>query len=350
MSRITRIKQKYSLPEIAKNAGMELHESGNGFLGLCPFHEDSRPSFSIFPADGNWYFKCHSGSCAVTGDVIDFIGRLKFGSSWDANNTDMFRKAMDIIEKEPPAHIRSTPTDTYHKRTPNVIYLWKIALYFYKRELEQNVQAQNYLKRRKLPQEVLDKWHFGYCPKNESTFLSLSSLSRKEQIYAGLVRQGKNKFYEFFYDRIVFADVDGKGNPLYLYGRAINFNRNKYLGAPHFAKPIFGIELPFKDNDTVLLMEGALNAMIARYWGYNAIALSGTSLSSSHVQTIQDRLDGRILRPVPDNDKAGIKALSNWQASMPFMTEPIFLPSKYKDLNDFYMLDNNSKEKFVELV
>lgn len=350
MSRVTRIKQKYNLPDIAMNAGMEVHESGSGFLGLCPFHNDSRPSFSIFPAEGDWYFKCHSGSCGASGDVIDFVGMLKFGKDWDVNNTEQFRKAMDAIEKEPPTKIRKAPINSYHRRTPNVTYLWKMALHFYKKELKENTQARNYLKRRKLPLEILEKYHFGYCPPNGSDFLSLASISRKEQVYAGLVRQGKNKFYEFFHDRIVFADIDSNGNPLYLYGRAINFNRNKYLGAPNFRKPIFGIQLPFVNKDDVLFFEGALNTMIAKYWGYNAIALSGTALSTAHVKVIRDKLDGRKLRPVPDNDGAGLTALSNWQELMPFMTEPIFLPKEHKDLNDFYMLDENAKEKFEELV
>jgi DNA primase len=350
LSRISRIKQKHSLPEVAKNAGMELHESGSGYLGLCPFHKDSRPSFSIFPADGNWYFKCHAGSCNVSGDLIDFVGMLKFGSEWDVSNTEMFRKALDSLENETPTRTIKTPTATYHKRTPNVTYLWKMALYFYKRELNENTQARNYIKRRKLPQEVLDKWHFGFCPQYDSDFLSLASISRKEQVYAGLVRQGKNKFYEFFHNRVVFADVDARGNPLYLYGRAIEFNRNKYLGVPNFRKPIFGIELPFVDRSDVLLMEGALNAMIAIYWGYSAIALSGTSLSTAHVKIIRDKLDGRTLRPVPDNDKAGMDALSRWQELMPFMTEPVFLPEEHKDLNDFYVLDENARERFAKLV
>lgn len=350
MSRISRIKQKHSLPDVAKNAGMELHESGSGYLGLCPFHKDSRPSFSIFPADGNWYFKCHAGSCNVSGDLIDFVGMLKFGKEWDVSNTEMFRKTLHSLESNAPTRTVATPKTSYHEKTPNVTYLWKIALHFYKRELKKDTQAQNYIKRRKLPQEILDKWQFGFCPQQNSDFLSLASISRKEQVYAGLVRQGNNKFYEFFHNRVVFADVDAKGNPLYLYGRAIGFNRNKYLGVPNFRKPIFGIELPIEGSGDVLLMEGALNAMIARYWGYNAIALSGTSLSTYHVDAIRDKIGDRTLRPIPDNDKAGIDALSNWQEQMPFMTEPIFLPEEYKDLNDFYILDDNAKEKFTELV
>jgi len=349
MSRVSSIKEKYSLPEVAKNSGVEFSQSGSGYLGLCPFHEDSHPSFSIFPMKGDWYFKCHSGSCGVAGDIIDFVGLLEFGKSWDAKNTSMFKKAMSLLEKETPNHV-STPKNTHHEVTHNVVYLWKMALYFYKKELAKSVEAKNYLKRRGLPEDIIKKWHFGYCPQYGSEFLSLAGLSRKEEVYAGVVRQGKNKYYEFFYDRVVFADVDAKGDPLYLYGRTLNsVNNNKYLGVPNFQKPIFGIELPFR-TDTVLLMEGAINAMIAQYWGYDAIALSGTSLSPKHTKTLRTKLDGRDLRPLPDNDKAGMKALSKWQSLMNWVGDPVFISPEHKDLNDFFLRDKDAKDKFSELV
>ena len=352
MQTLNEIRQHYNLPEIAKQAGVELKHSGRGFLGICPFHKDSRPSFSIFPAEGTWHFKCHGGSCGAKGDVIDFVGRLEFGDAWDASSGKMLKQAIQSLKKNPTTSTVLASTGlSYHKKTEHVIFIWKLALHFYQKELEKSHKAKFYLtNERKLPEYILDKWQFGYCPSGGSELISLGAISREDAVYSGLVKEGKTSYYEFMYDRIVFADVDESGKPVYIHGRALKPDRNKYLGIPNFKKPIFGANLDFRDSPLVLLMEGPINAMVAHYWGYNALAVAGTSLSSTQTEMIRDKLQGRTLRPVPQNDNAGKKALQKWQEEIEFLGNPVYLPSNCKDLNDLHVLEENGKEIFYKRV
>lgn len=347
-SRLDRIRKQHSLPELAEKAGLVLRESGQGFLTTCPFHQDNHPSFSIFAKNDTWYFKCHSGSCGLKGDVIDFVGYSTFGAEWDPSNIPMLKEVTAILKEEgPSADPLPIRNIQYKEVTPNTVYLWKLALYFYKKELEKDTRAKNYLASRKLPEAVIKRWHFGFCPQQGSQFLELGTVTREEEEYAGLVKQGKDYYYEFFHNRIVFADIDGEGNPVALYGRALSKKAsNKYLGLAEFKKPVFGITVPFNSSPNVLLFEGAINSMIARHWGYNAIALSGTALTKPTVEIIREGLHGKNLIPVPDNDTAGMTALSKWQELMPWMKSPLFIPSEHKDVNDLLKEEDKAREIF----
>ena len=104
-------------------------------------------------------------------------------------------------------------------------------------------------------------------------------------------------------------------------------------------------------------MEGPINAMIASYWGFNAIALTGTNPSPAHLEEIESRIvkRNRQLIPVLDNDEAGSVAIVKWREHIPKMEDPIRLPAEVdgkliKDINDLHTATKKGRQLFVNLL
>ncbi len=366
------IKGKYDLPNLAHRYGVKLRRSGRGFTGCCPFHDDRNPSFSIyFSPGGGWSFKCFAGSCGLSGDVIDFIGLMRFGKMWDAQDPDKFKAALGLLgEKDMGLSEKRWETEpsekdySYHTITSNVRFVWDIALSVYSDRLVNTPKAMSYLvDTRKLPHEVVRKYRFGYCPPDNSSLrYSMYALNKSDDDleYAGIFRPSKrigDMNYEFFYGRITFADVDYHRRPLYVFGRSLpdSSANSKYLGLANFPKPVFGLET-ISSTGTVFLMEGPINAMICRHWGFDAIALTGTSPSQMHIEAITEIIvrKRRRLVPVVDNDQAGTVAVAQWQERIPKIETPLRLPPEVdgvpiKDINDLHTATSRGKELFYQL-
>ena len=367
------LKRQHDLPNIAHTYGVELRQCGRGFIGRCPFHDDHNPSFSIFmTSTGDWHFKCFSGSCGLSGDVLDFVGLMRFGQGWNPNDSDMFKEVLELLgEKDMGASEKkwvveySPESLKVHEVTSTVRFVWDVALNVYAERLLKTPEAVAYLTQtRKLPLEILRKYRFGYCPP-EGTALkyALYALGKRDKDlkYASIFRPSKRsgqKDYEFFYGRITFADVDWHSRPTYVFGRSLPgaSSHNKYLGLALFAKPVFGLAA-LASTGPVLLMEGPINAMIASYWGFNAIALTGTNPSPAHLEEIESRIvkRNRQLIPVLDNDEAGSVAIVKWREYIPKMEDPIRLPAEVdgkliKDINDLHTATKKGRQLFVNLL
>jgi len=366
------IKNQHNLATLAHQYGVQLQRSGRGFVGLCPFHDDHNPSFSVFVTPNGWFFKCYGGSCGRSGDVIDFVGLMRFGEGWDPRDAEMFKEALRLlgerdggVSEKRYAVAVAEEAFGYHEPTSSVRFLWDIALSLYAERLTKNEDALRYLiEGRQLPHALLRRYRFGYCPPEGSNLQVLVRMFGKKMgdlAYAGLFRPSKrpgSAYYEFFYDRITFADVDYHRNPRTIFGRSLpgSQSRSKYLGLAGFPKPVFGLDT-LSASGPVFLMEGPINAMICLHWGHAAIALTGTCPSQAHIQAIREKVvrRKRKLVPVIDNDQAGTVALSRWRALLPEMLAPLLLPAqvdghRVKDLNDLLIATKKAEKVFEQLV
>ena len=374
MSDIQSIKQRYDLPGVCHAHGIALRQSGSSFLGLCPFHDDHHPSFSVYLTQSGWYFKCHAGSCGLSGDVIDFSGYQAFGPAWNKRDSSMFKTVLASLEqgaKALPANqwVREFPPPRGTRLVSDTMrFLWDVALGIYADHLSRSGPAADYLAGRRIPAELVRTNRFGLCPFEGSSLRYVARIFNKQDedlVEAGLFRPSQREgepVYEFLYGRITFADVDHHRNPLYLYGRALpggglSDESARYLGLPGFSKPVFGLHDLSDRNESVFLMEGPINAMLCRYWGFDAIAFSGALPSPEQVELIRRKIiaSGRRLIPVLDNDRAGAAASERWKEVIPEIEAPILLPARVKgqpikDINDLHCSSPNAYSIFKRLI
>ncbi|WP_394699986.1 hypothetical protein [uncultured Parasphingorhabdus sp.] len=182
-----------------------------------------------------------------------------------------------------------------------------------------------------MPLEILRKYRFGYCPP-EGTALkyALYALGKSDKdlgIFQRLPPFQTDRPEEL---RILLRTDHfcrrGLAQPAHLCLWPIAAGHqlhNKYLGLALFQKPVFGLAA-LASTGPVLLMEGPINAMIASYWGFNAVALTGTNPSPAHLEEIESRIvkNHRRLVPVIDNDEAGSVSIVKWREFIPQMEEP----------------------------
>ncbi|KAA3643905.1 MAG: hypothetical protein DWQ07_17465 [Chloroflexi bacterium] len=358
------IKEQNPLPLVAEGRGIELRQSGSGFVGLCPFHDDHNPSLQIFLGDDGWGFKCYAASCGLAGDVLAFVGHLEFGQAWTGRG-EQFKQALTQLEN---TRASPTPRVCVAKKaqerpqiTADIQHTWDWALAVCAEHLLNTPEVLTYLRERNFDELTLRRWRFGFWPRPKpdqgSPMLAplyAAGFTQEDLLEARLLREGQYGLYEFFggargqSGRIVSADVDHARRARYLLGRELPWESNprgaKYLGLADFAKPIMGVAHLSWRKSPILLVEGFWNMLTLNRWGYDAVAVSGAQLSPQQVKALT-----RLRRPLvpvrdmdasnPEGGNPGEIALASWRAALPGMPEGIELPRQVddhqvKDVND----------------
>lgn len=363
------LKQAHPLPIVVERYGVSLRKSGRNFIGHCPFHDDRRPSFSVFLADsGDWAFHCHSASCGASGDLFRFVGLAEIGPGYSGRGSDFTA----VLAKLGAADFKTAPLHTAHdlqaqfEERPvvddQVREVWDVALGVAHQLLMREKTILDYLHERGFSNDVLAQWRFGWWPTPAGEIspvigaLYAAGYRRQQFIYARLLRASSydDSYYEFFAGssrlsgRIMCADLDLARRPAYLLARVLPWEDNgqvaKYLSPPDFAKPILGIDSLSRSDLPVALVEGFWNMITLRKWGVDSIAVSGANLSYEQAKTLQEL--ARPIIPVRDMDKPnsdgiipGLEALRSWQQAVPGLPDGIELPQEVdglavKDVND----------------
>lgn len=354
---IQTLKEQNPLPLVAERHGIELRQSGSGFVGLCPFHDDHNPSLQIFLGDDGWGFKCYAASCGLAGDVLAFVGYLEYGQAWTGRG-EQFKQALENLKNttaRPTSHVHvAKKAQERPQITADIQHTWDWALAVCAELLLDAPKALAYLHERKFNEPTLRRWRFGFWPHSRAEQSSLvlaplyaAGLTQEDLIKARLLREGQYGLYEFFggargqSGRIMSADVDHVRRASYLLGRELPWESNprgaKYLGLADFAKPILGATHLSRRKSPILLVEGFWNMITLNKWGYDALAVSGAQLSPQQISSLT-RLR-RPLVPVRDMDGSspgksspGELALASWRAALPGMPEGVELPRQVDDL------------------
>ena len=280
--------------------------SGSNMFGLCPFHSEKTPSFSVSP-DKQIY---HCFGCGKGGGVINFIMEIENLS---------FPEAVEHLAKRAGMPVPEQTNDAESRKRARMLELNREAALFFRACLKApgGEIAREYMARRRISAQVATRFGLGYAP---DTWDSLTSAmeakgySGKELFEAGLVRRGKNGgFYDTFRNRLMFPVIDVRGNVIGFSGRILGDGEPKYMNSPEtlvFSKSrnLFALNLAKKSkNGYIILSEGNIDVVSLHQAGFDsAVASLGTSLTAEQARLISRYTDQVII--AYDNDGAGAKA------------------------------------------
>jgi len=303
---IEEIKYRSDIEQII-SAHVALRRAGNNLVGLCPFHSERSPSFSVNLQERFFYcFGCGSG-----GDVITFVMKIE--------NLD-YPAALEMLASRAGITI-DTQQDTHSGPSRSRIYEINraAAKYFHKNLVsEQGSEALEYLKRRGLSMPMIK--HFGLGFTGKSTFeltkhLCEQGYTTDELIAACLVRQpDKQKApYDYFRNRIIVPVIDVSGNIVAFGGRVMDNSNPKYLNSsdtPAFKKSRTLFALNFaKSNcaEQIILCEGYMDVIALYNAGFkNAVATLGTAITPEQVRLMHKY--SKSVAIAYDSDEAGMRA------------------------------------------
>ena len=281
-------------------------KSGSNMFGLCPFHSEKTPSFSVSP-DKQIY---HCFGCGKGGGVINFIMEIENLS---------FPEAVEFLAKRAGMPIPEEENDRESRKRSRMLSLNRDAARFFYAQLStpQGGAARDYMARRRIGPATAKNFGIGFAP---DTWDSLEKAMREkgytdfELFDAGLVRKGnKGGYYDTFRNRLMFPVIDVRGNVIGFSGRILGDGEPKYMNSPETlvfnkSRNLFALNLAKKSKSGyIILSEGNIDVVSLHQAGFDsAVASLGTSLTPEQARLLSRYTNQVII--AYDNDGAGIKA------------------------------------------
>ncbi len=290
-----------------------LKKAGRNFIGLCPFHKEKTPSFSVNPEKQIFYcFGCGEG-----GDIFAFLMKIN-GTSFAESARQLADKAgISLPVGEMTREEKGKETEREKLGRVNAM-----AADFFSSQLTSSLgrAARDYLHMRKMDSQIVDTFHLGYAPQgwnSLATHLEGKGVPLGLAERAGLVvSKGNNRFYDRFRDRVIFPIEDLAGRVVAFGGRAIGSDMPKYLNSPESpvyikGRVLYGLSRTkeaIRDSDYVVLVEGYIDFLSLWNAGIkNVVATLGTALTREQVELI--RRFTRNVAIIFDPDDAGRHAV-----------------------------------------
>jgi len=281
--------------------------SGSNMFGLCPFHSEKTPSFSVSP-DKQIY---HCFGCGKGGGVINFIMEVENLSFRDAVSFLARRAGMPEPENE---------ADENAGQRTRMLELNRDAARFFHECLKTHPDreiAVSYIAKRGISPAMVTNFGIGFAPDTWDSLLKAmrqKGYSEREMFDAGLIKQGKNGgFYDVFRSRLMFPVIDVRGSVIGFSGRILGDGEPKYLNSRETlvfnkSRSLFALNLAKKSkNGYIILSEGNIDVVSLHQAGFDSAAASlGTSLTPEQARLIS-RYAGEVVIAY-DNDTAGKKA------------------------------------------
>ncbi len=294
-----------------------LKKTGKNYIGLCPFHSEKTPSFTVSP--DKQIFHCFG--CGVGGNVFSFLMKQEGMSFPEAVRALARRYGIEVPDRKlSPGQKRRLD------EREQLLAINRMALEYYRRALNgspEGGKAPMYLQRRKLSGETVDRFKLGYAPGGWDNILSY--LRRKgvrpalmEKCGLVIPRKNSSGYYDRFRDRIIFPIFDHSMQVAGFGGRVLDDSLPKYLNSPetpvyHKSRSLYGLPQAKKfcrEKGSVHIVEGYFDLIALHQHGIsNSVATLGTSLTAEHVRILRGGIGekGRVIL-VYDSDEAGIKA------------------------------------------
>ena len=281
-------------------------KSGSNMFGLCPFHSEKTPSFSVSP-DKQIY---HCFGCGKGGGVINFIMEIENLS---------FPEAVEFLAKRAGMPIPEEENDRESRKRSRMLALNRDAARFFYAQLStpQGDAARDYMAKRRIGPATAKNFGIGFAP---DTWDSLEKAMWEkgytdfELFDAGLVRKGnKGGYYDTFRNRLMFPVIDVRGNVIGFSGRILGDGEPKYMNSPETlvfnkSRNLFALNLAKKSKSGyIILSEGNIDVVSLHQAGFDsAVASLGTSLTPEQARLLSRYTNQVII--AYDNDGAGIKA------------------------------------------
>ena len=290
---------------------IELKRRGRNLVGLCPFHNEKTPSFTVYPETSSYYcFGCGAG-----GDVIGFVRNIE--------NLDYIEAVKFLADR---AGIKMPDAD-YDDTTANLrrrIYEAnrEAARFFHETLFTEQGKAQlDYLFRRNVPMKMIKHFGLGAAPDDWHALenhLTQKGFKRYELMAANLLRcsekNGKKFYYDAFRAKVMYPVIDLRGNVVAFGGRVLDNSKPKYINTSDTlvykkSNELFALNFAKNGNDRkIILCEGYMDVIALHGAGFeNAVAGLGTALTPEQVSLISRYADEVAL--CYDSDEAGQKAV-----------------------------------------
>jgi len=320
---------------------VQLKKGGANYSGLCPFHNEKTPSFSVSPA--KQFYHCFG--CAAHGNAIGFLMAYSALGYVDAVKELAGQVGMQVPESRPP-----TPQEAARKERETDLYaLMEKAMEFYRAELKKSPRPIDYLKGRGLTGEIAARFRIGYAPDDwQGLKAPFPQYEDKALVEAGLVIENEGKRYDRFRDRVMFPIFSARGAVIGFGGRVMGEGEPKYLNSPE--TPLFekGRELyglvqardAIRTEGHVLVVEGYMDVVaLAQFEVGNAVATLGTATTPVHVAKLLRLADEIVF--CFDGDAAGRKAA--WRA----LEVSLPLAPDHKPIRFLFLPDGDDPDTYV---
>ena len=287
---------------------VHLKRSGRNFFGLCPFHNEKSPSFSVSP--DKQIFHCFG--CGVGGNVytflmkiegINFIEAIQMLAERANINLPTLENNADTAKEELKAKVykvNAFTADFYHKN----LYLPTAKI------------AQEYVKKRKLSNETLKSFQIGFSGKFDELYQELKKqgFQEREILESGLVNKNeKGQYIDRYRNRLMFPICDVRGKVIAFGGRVLDDSKPKYINSPENVvyskgRNLFGLNVAKKgDLSKILIVEGYMDVISLHQRGItNVVAPLGTALTQQQGWLLRKNAQQIILSF--DSDEAGLTA------------------------------------------
>ena len=289
---------------------VHLKRSGRNYFGLCPFHNEKSPSFSVSP--DKQIFHCFG--CGVGGNVFTFISKIE---------SIGFKEAIENLADRAGIVLPKSNNNEDSKKEELKSKVYKVnsytAEYYHKRLYKPESKAgQDYVKQRKITNETLESYNLGFSGNYDELYkvLKKEGFNDEEILESGLVKKNENgKYVDFYRDRFMIPILDVRNRVIAFGGRVLgDAKRFKYLNSPENivyskGKHLFGLNVAKKyDHKKLLIVEGYMDAISLHQRGItNVVAALGTALTTNQGWLLRKNAEQVILGF--DSDGAGQNAI-----------------------------------------
>ena len=288
---------------------VHLKRSGRNYFGLCPFHNEKSPSFSVSP--DKQIFHCFG--CGVGGNVITFISKIE-GIG--------FKEAIETLADRANIKLPTIENNLDSKKEELKSKVYKVnafsAEYYHKRLYQKESKiGQEYIKKRKLNNETLESYKIGFSGNFDELYneLKKQGFGEEEILESGLVNKNdKGMYIDRYRNRIMIPIFDERGRVIAFGGRVLDDSKPKYINSPENivyskGRHLFGLNVAKKgDTKKLLIVEGYMDAISLHQRGItNVVASLGTALTQSQGWLLRKNAEQVILGF--DSDGAGQTAI-----------------------------------------
>ncbi len=329
---------------------VKLTRKGNSYFGLCPFHNEKTPSFSVTPSKQMYYcFGCGAG-----GNVFTFVMEYENFTFGEA-----LKYLADRAGVELPKIEYSKEAKAKAERKAQLLEINKQAAqyFYYQLRRENGRNAHDYLTGRGLGEETIRKFGLGYSDKySDDLYKFLKSKNYSDELLreSGLFNTDeRHGMYDKFWNRVIFPIMDVNNRVIGFGGRVMGEGKPKYLNSPETkifdkSRNLYGLNIARTTRKNYLILcEGYMDVIAMHQAGFtNAVASLGTALTSGHASLLKRYTQEVLL--LYDSDEAGIRAALR---GIPILREAgvnsrVVSLKPYKDPDEF--IRNEGPEAFEE--
>lgn len=309
-SDVETIKERINIIDIVGDY-VKLTKAGANWKGLCPFHQEKTPSFTVNEEKQIY----HCFGCAKGGDVLSFVMEIE---SMD------FRESLELLAGKAGIELSGGHADGAHRELKaRLKEINALSVQFYEKQLWEGAGKKvilPYLRDRGINDASIKQFRLGYAPqgwRNLYDFLRTKGYTNEEVVASGSIiqKEGTERFYDRFRERVLFPVNDAMGVTVGFSARVApggDESQAKYVNTPetilyHKSTTLYGIEHAknaIKKDDKVLLVEGNMDVIAAHFAGIEyTVAVSGTALTEDHIRILSRYTDNILL--LFDMDAAG---------------------------------------------